>query len=262
MFNFSLTRDDYQYYVENREKFNMSYYEEFINEQGPRHNVIVKETKHINNLDALRKEMVQFYECGFKRDNAFMKNIRFQQVEGNDNVNNKDVTVLVTGGFHTENLCELFKDAGISYVTIVPAFKSPEGYQSPYFGVLGGTANTSVERSIGDFIFSMIAIQSFVNRHISDATPTGERRRMVLDLYVKWNENRIRHSEGQLSKQGIVFLQGTDYIVVDWDGKVVSEGQEIRVKLGDLKKKIQNNKNERLFKDRGGKIPRKDRSYK
>jgi len=46
--------------------------------------------------------------------------------------------MVMTGGFHTENLCELLRKQGISYVSILPKFTSEKDYESPYFQLLAG----------------------------------------------------------------------------------------------------------------------------
>ncbi|MFH1846494.1 MAG: AarF/UbiB family protein [Candidatus Omnitrophota bacterium] len=52
--------------------------------------------------------------------------------------NQRLTTILVTGGFHTGNLTELFKKNNISYITVMPNFKNDNGYESPYFNLLSG----------------------------------------------------------------------------------------------------------------------------
>jgi hypothetical protein len=54
-----------------------------------------------------------FYECSLERDKAFVKNIRFTD-------HTRPSSIIITGGFHTENLRELFKGEKVSYISIMP----------------------------------------------------------------------------------------------------------------------------------------------
>ena len=94
--------------------------------------------------------MIRFFECSFKRDDAFIENLRFSDIEIKLSGMKKDFdidavlnweeeekfgikpAILVTGGFHSENLSMLFKEKGISYISIIPKFISDDNYKSPY----------------------------------------------------------------------------------------------------------------------------------
>ncbi|MDD5174697.1 MAG: hypothetical protein PHV48_07755, partial [Candidatus Omnitrophica bacterium] len=130
MFNISLTRDDYNYYQKNKSSFNISNYAKFIEREAPLYKIQAKLDDNIARLDDYREDMCKFYEYSFQRDRAFLKNI-----------NLKKTSIIVTGGFHTENLCDMFKKQGISYVSITPNFKNCDGYDCPYFKILSGEKN-------------------------------------------------------------------------------------------------------------------------
>ena len=130
MFSFSLTREDYRYYREHEDSFNINNYVTFIDEEAPKYKITAKLGENITDIDLFREKIIKFYEYGFERDKAFMKNIRFSE--------NQQASILVTGGFHSDNLYELLKKNDISYISIMPRFKCPEGYESPYFSLLAG----------------------------------------------------------------------------------------------------------------------------
>ncbi len=137
IFAITLTKTDYQYYLDNKDSFSVKNYLDFIKNEGPKYRITAKTSESIERLDYYREEISRFYEYSFQRDKAFLKNLRFSQVP-----NNGESAVLMTGGFHTENLCDLLKENGISYVSILPKFTSEEDYESPYFKLLAGeTAN-------------------------------------------------------------------------------------------------------------------------
>jgi hypothetical protein len=151
IFNISLTRDDYIYYKEHREAFSVSNYISFIDKKAPLYKITVALDKNINLLDKYRDSMDQFYECSLERDRAFIKNIKFTD-------HDRPNSIIITGGFHTENLRELFKDEKVSYISIIPKFKNGKGYESPYMKRLAGQ-KTALESVINTAIPAVLNLQ-------------------------------------------------------------------------------------------------------
>ena len=141
MFNISLKRDDYEYYKQNKSSFDARNYIAFINKEAPLYKITAKLDGNISSLDRHLKNISKFYECAFKRDDAFLENIKFNAKNTQAANQARRLTVIVTGGFHTKNLSELFKKNNISYVTVMPNFKNKDGYKSPYFKLLAGKNN-------------------------------------------------------------------------------------------------------------------------
>lgn len=142
IFTVLLTKIDYGYYLNNKDSFEVREYQEFIGKEAPVYKIYTKPDPNISKLDDYRERITKFYEYSFKRDEVFLENLRFSSAEGN-----LETAVLMTGGFHTENLCELFKKAGISYVSIMPKFETEDGYESPYFDILAGQT-TDIQRML------------------------------------------------------------------------------------------------------------------
>lgn len=130
IFNISLTKEDYKYYINNEQSFNVSNYISFINKETPLYKITAQLDKNITDLDLRRETISKFYEHSFKRDSIFIKNIKYS--------GRKKIAVVVTGGFHTENLCGALKKENIAYISIMPAFRNYDGYACPYFGLLAG----------------------------------------------------------------------------------------------------------------------------
>lgn len=131
IFNISLTRDDYTYYVEHKASFAVFNYVKFIDRMAPLYKIDARLDKNIDMLDQYRDAMDQFYECSLERDKAFIKNVKFTD-------HDRPNSIIITGGFHTENLRELFKKENVSYISIMPKFKMEKGYESPYLKRLSG----------------------------------------------------------------------------------------------------------------------------
>jgi len=134
IFNIRLTKDDYKYYIDNKHTFNIGNYISFINKEAPLYHIKTALVDDINELDEYRENLSRFYEYSFKRDQAFLDNLKFSSGK-------HKTAILVTGGFHSENLCQLFKERDMSYISITPNFKNDNGYESPYFRLLSGRQN-------------------------------------------------------------------------------------------------------------------------
>ncbi|MBN2453658.1 MAG: transglycosylase SLT domain-containing protein, partial [Candidatus Omnitrophica bacterium] len=142
IFNISITRADYEYFMANKDSFAMSRFARFIEKVEPSlshprdswRDRRANEAISISNLYRHLAEMMKFYEYSFKRDEAFMKNIRKTNYEQRAT----QASILVTGGFHTENLAALFRKQNISYISILPSFTAEEGGKSPYHRLLSG----------------------------------------------------------------------------------------------------------------------------
>ncbi len=150
IFSISLTKEDYKYYIDNEQSFDMRNYVSFINKEAPLYKITAQLDKNISGLDHNRENIAKFYEYSFKRDNVFLNNIKF----------NKNIAVVITGGFHTENLCETFKERNISYISIMPAFSNYEGYQCPYFRLLSGK-QSDIVNSLSKDISSLALYSDF-----------------------------------------------------------------------------------------------------
>ncbi|MFA5085883.1 MAG: hypothetical protein WC482_05920 [Candidatus Omnitrophota bacterium] len=151
MFNISLTRDDYVYYKEHMETFAVANYISFIDKKAPLYKISAVLDKNIGSLDEYRVRMNRFYECSLERDKAFIKNIRFTD-------HDRPNSIIITGGFHTENLRELFKNENVSYVSIMPKFRNDKGYESPYMKRLSGQ-KTALENVINTAIPAILNLQ-------------------------------------------------------------------------------------------------------
>ncbi|MFH1305236.1 MAG: hypothetical protein ABIH74_02395 [Candidatus Omnitrophota bacterium] len=133
IFEISLTKSDYKYYLANENAFDVNNFTAFIAAEAPAYRMEVRLSSTISKIDEYRREIVKFYKYSFERDDAFMRNMRFTRTPGGS-----EDAILMTGGFHTENLCEKLNAEGISYVSIMPKFIDEKGYENPYFDLLAG----------------------------------------------------------------------------------------------------------------------------
>ncbi len=151
IFNISLTRDDFTYCMEHRATFAVANYVKFIDAEAPLYKIRATLDKNIDRLDQYRDSMDQFYQISLERDKAFIKNIKFTD-------HDRPNSIIITGGFHTENLRELFKNEKVSYISIMPKFKNEKGYESPYIKRLAGQ-RTALENVIDTAIPAILNLQ-------------------------------------------------------------------------------------------------------
>ena len=142
IFGITLTREDYRYYADNERSFEVSNFTSFIKNEAVRYGIkLTVLNDNFAKLDQYRKAMVRFYECSFRRDSAFINNLKFGNVA-------QRTTILVTGGFHTENLCAIFKRNNISYVSIIPNFTNGDGYKCHYYKILSGEKKIKLAEAV------------------------------------------------------------------------------------------------------------------
>ena len=160
VFNISLIKEDYKYYKKNENDFNVRNYISFIDREAPLYKITARLDDGADRLDSWREEMMKFYEYSLKRDTAFVKNIHSSVIarpEGPKQSKNK-TAILITGGFHTESLGELFKRSNISYISIMPNFKNDPSYECPYFNLLSGKKSLDIRTELPSVLNKALAI--------------------------------------------------------------------------------------------------------
>lgn len=154
IFSISLTKSDYSYYAANKKDFGMKNYIDFAAKapNGNGKKAVISEDALA--LDGYREKISAFYECSLKRDDAFLDNMRFTTAP-----DGTQIAVIMTGGFHSENLWEIFKARGISYISILPKFTPEEkDYLNPYFDLLAGK-DSDMEKMLRSVIARSASLQ-------------------------------------------------------------------------------------------------------
>ena len=204
LFKFSITSKDYEYYKNNPVHFEISEYIRFINKYAPLYKITPTLSENLYKLDIYQSKINEFYKYAFKRDKAFLRNIKFGKLKAKD----FKAAVLVTGGFHSENLLSLFEKNNISYVSIIPSFENEKDYKSPYFKILSG-GKSPLEDSI-DTALSTIQAASLLNSLGVDANGaySSEIFSIAGDLFY----SMIKDPEYE-KKTKVISLDETRYIV-------------------------------------------------
>ena len=76
IFNISITKDDHTYYKKNESSFDVRNYRSFIEREAPLCKIQAVLDKDVEKLDGYREAIAKFYEYSFKRDEAFVRNVR------------------------------------------------------------------------------------------------------------------------------------------------------------------------------------------
>ena len=99
LFNVSLTSDDYRYYQNAKDAFAINNYISFIQENSASLEIGAELDEDVHLLDKHREEIGKFYQYAFKRDGAFLRNMKFSPLGIK---NSQKAAILVSGGFHAD----------------------------------------------------------------------------------------------------------------------------------------------------------------
>jgi adenosine deaminase len=223
VFDIHLTKTDYRYYLLNKNAFEISAYLSFIEKQAPKYKIKARPDANITNLDVYRERISKFYEYSFKRDDIFLENLQFSAVSGGI-----QGAVLMTGGFHTENLCELFEGKGISYISILPKFKMGKNYESPYFDILAGQV-TDVQQMLRSVMAraAMLQVASMLSKALAESV-WGKDALAAFRAAVKIQE--------MIERKNKVVLTDAEGNTLEVGGNLLEfgKGEEKRIQIGQL----------------------------
>ncbi|MBF0252416.1 MAG: hypothetical protein HQL29_01235 [Candidatus Omnitrophica bacterium] len=174
LFNISITRDDWDKYnsknssAEGISSFDISSFTSFIKKESSKYNIIETLSPGIESLDNWRSEIEKFYKYSFDRDNAFISNLSFTRHPERSEGSQKP-TILITGGFHSENLFDLFKQNNIPYVSISPTFTACKEGENPYFDILSGRDRTTIKDALPSVLLSTLATPAEMSTKLNNA---------------------------------------------------------------------------------------------
>ena len=181
MFGISLTRKDYSYYLDNKEIFDSGEYLDAIKAGLHELKMNADLTKEKRDIDDYRLGISRFFELSFQRDDIFFMNSKIPVPADGTGKKSSQAAIMITGGFHSDNLLEIFKKNGVAYVSITPNFKIEEDNSNPYFALLGGASPP-----LFDYMenrISNLAIYSYfcgaASQRVNGLSP-GEIRNIVL----------------------------------------------------------------------------------
>lgn len=115
MVNVNLDKAGFDLYQTKKELINPKSWVDSLNKLAAKYRIQTDLTKDTSKIEEAYKELQRFYDLAFKRDEVFVKKI-FSQMKKK----NIDKAVLITGGFHSENLQSLLEEGGARGVIVYP----------------------------------------------------------------------------------------------------------------------------------------------
>ncbi|MCK4463252.1 MAG: diguanylate cyclase, partial [Candidatus Omnitrophica bacterium] len=132
LLNIKATKNDYNFFKKKAKKINIAEIIKYVQTRCEKLDIDYYLDKDVFGLKNSLNDITSFYTCANRRDAEFIDNTLARMKQSNENI-----SIIVTGGFHTESLKELFKERGISYVSIIPNFKENH-VPNKYFERLAG----------------------------------------------------------------------------------------------------------------------------
>lgn len=105
LLNAKITAEDYEFFLSEYDKFK-GIYSKYAYEN------------HLEFLDGDIQGLKEYYDLNKERNNIFVENIEKALSE-----DKKDIFIVISGGFHSKGLIDIFKRNKISYINIMPAIK-------------------------------------------------------------------------------------------------------------------------------------------
>jgi hypothetical protein len=203
IFDLRLTKNDYDGYLAEKDLFAARNFTDFISRYASLYGVKWTEPPGLGNFDGYLSRIIRFYEYSFSRDEVFVENMMFSGdisakiSSAREAGQAADAAILMTGGFHTENLCVLLEKRGISYISIMPRFTHESDYVSPYFELLAGSRSTNIERLLNTVIARafMLALASKLSSLGKDVWGVSEIESFSMAVFI---ERRLREIKKEL----------------------------------------------------------------
>ncbi len=140
--NIKLLNGDFDYYKEHRDEFSHEAFASFINKMSGRYGFAYEVDQPSEAVKESMPKLEDFYSIAIKRDKALVDNTL--------NAMNKEdarISVLVTGGFHSEGITKLLEKQGVSYIVICPNITKE--VETPYIKILTNQ-RTPLEEILSD----------------------------------------------------------------------------------------------------------------
>lgn len=180
-----LVPDEYNYFVKNRDTFNLDGWLSFLKTNSARFGLTTALPDDVSILKANLPLLDRFYSVAFDRDKAFVKNIKAVLKNAN-----KDKAIFIAGGFHTPSIKKLFKEEGISYLIIAPKVGVIKDYRDIY-----------IQRTKTDLEFLNKFVPANVSkRNILDSPEVQSLRDEILNALDRLSERQKRDIHNLLSE--------------------------------------------------------------
>ncbi|MBF0215528.1 MAG: AAA family ATPase [Candidatus Omnitrophica bacterium] len=197
LINAKLVKEEFNDYIKMASRVDLDGVKAFIAKNYPIDGDHLNMSEAQNEYPMIVDLMEKFYKCSFERDVVFLGKIDKYMT-----VNKMKSAVMVTGGFHKDNLKGLFEKAGFNYIEVMPVIKKTD-VANNYFKLLSGERSdlegfidTAVSLLPGN---SFLALRSvFSEMGISDIKAGNETvlKIAMLEKLLNGEEFTIRTKQG------------------------------------------------------------------
>ena len=127
--NIKLLNGDFDYYKAHKEEFEYEAFSTFINKMATRYGFAYEVDAPSEAVIESMPKLEDFYAIAIKRDKALVENtIKAMNKE------KARISVLVTGGFHSEGIAKILEKRDISYIVVCPNIT--KDVETPYIKIL------------------------------------------------------------------------------------------------------------------------------
>mgnify|MGYP003392737759 CR=1 FL=1 len=127
--NIKLLNGDFDYYKEHKEEFIHEAFAGFIKRIASKYGFAFELDTPSDAVKESMPKLEDFYSIAIKRDRALVDNtLQAMKKE------NAQISVLVTGGFHSEGIAKMLESQGISYIVVCPNIT--KDVETPYIKIL------------------------------------------------------------------------------------------------------------------------------
>src|SRR3990167_9586066 len=115
LFDFSLTKEDADYFYSYRDEINVENFRTFIEDEARKAKQTLMLPKEVDLINQDIPKIEKFYQAALKRDHELIDRAYRKMVDSNG-----QVSIIVTGGFHTPGIERYLKEKDTSYLVIAP----------------------------------------------------------------------------------------------------------------------------------------------
>jgi len=115
MFKLELIKDNYLYYKAHKPDFRIENFINFIKVQAPLYGITFSPNLELSKIDENLPIVERFYDIAISRDPVLIDNMLAEMKK-----KGTKVCVMVTGGFHTRGLTDIFRKRNLAYAVISP----------------------------------------------------------------------------------------------------------------------------------------------
>lgn len=120
LLSLKITKAEYKHYQTNKNLFKTDSFTNFIKQQAPIYQVPFDTYQDFSIIDNHIPILDNFYTIAAKRNEALIENTLSEM-----DLEDTNIAILITGGFHTEGITDLLREQEISYRVISPSITQP-----------------------------------------------------------------------------------------------------------------------------------------